>query len=42
MTDTDTTATAASVQRTDFVSIPVRDMARAKAFYRDTLEDGQS
>ena len=31
MTDTDTTAT--SVQRTDFVSIPVRDMARAKAFY---------
>jgi catechol 2,3-dioxygenase-like lactoylglutathione lyase family enzyme len=38
MTDTDTTAT--SVQRTDFVSIPVRDMARAKAFYRDTLRMG--
>lgn len=25
------------VQRTDFVSVPVADMARAKAFYRDTL-----
>lgn len=25
------------VQRTDFVSIPVQDMERAKAFYRDTL-----
>jgi catechol 2,3-dioxygenase-like lactoylglutathione lyase family enzyme len=25
------------VERTDFVSVPVRDMARAKAFYRDTL-----
>jgi catechol 2,3-dioxygenase-like lactoylglutathione lyase family enzyme len=25
------------VQRTDFVSIPVRDMERAKAFYRDVL-----
>lgn len=24
-------------QRTDFVSVPVRDMARAKAFYRETL-----
>jgi predicted enzyme related to lactoylglutathione lyase len=25
------------VQRTDFVSVPVQDMARAKRFYRDTL-----
>jgi predicted enzyme related to lactoylglutathione lyase len=25
------------VERTDFVSVPVRDMERAKAFYRDTL-----
>ncbi len=25
------------VERTDFVSVPVQDMARAKAFYRDTL-----
>lgn len=25
------------VQRTDFVSVPVQDMARAKAFYRDVL-----
>lgn len=25
------------VQRTDFVSVPVQDMDRAKAFYRDTL-----
>jgi predicted enzyme related to lactoylglutathione lyase len=25
------------VQRTDFVSVPVQDMTRAKAFYRDTL-----
>lgn len=24
-------------QRTDFVSVPVADMARAKAFYRDVL-----
>jgi catechol 2,3-dioxygenase-like lactoylglutathione lyase family enzyme len=24
-------------QRTDFVSVPVADMERAKAFYRDTL-----
>jgi catechol 2,3-dioxygenase-like lactoylglutathione lyase family enzyme len=24
-------------ERTDFVSVPVADMARAKAFYRDTL-----
>jgi predicted enzyme related to lactoylglutathione lyase len=38
MTHTDATAMAAEVQRTDFVSIPVQDMARAKAFYRDTLE----
>ena len=27
-----------SVQRTDFVSIPVQDMERAKAFYRDVLQ----
>jgi catechol 2,3-dioxygenase-like lactoylglutathione lyase family enzyme len=26
-----------SVERTDFVSVPVQDMERAKAFYRDTL-----
>jgi predicted enzyme related to lactoylglutathione lyase len=26
-----------SVQRTDFFSMPVQDMERAKAFYRDTL-----
>lgn len=25
------------VQRTDFVSVPVQDMERAKAFYRDVL-----
>ena len=25
------------VQRTDFVSVPVKDMERAKAFYRDVL-----
>jgi catechol 2,3-dioxygenase-like lactoylglutathione lyase family enzyme len=25
------------VQRTDFVSVPVQDMQRAKAFYRDVL-----
>jgi catechol 2,3-dioxygenase-like lactoylglutathione lyase family enzyme len=25
------------VERTDFVSVPVQDMARAKAFYRDIL-----
>jgi predicted enzyme related to lactoylglutathione lyase len=25
------------VQRTDFYSVPVQDMARAKAFYRDVL-----
>ena len=26
------------IERTDFYSVPVQDMARAKAFYRDTLE----
>ena len=26
-----------AVERTDFVSVPVQDMERAKAFYRDTL-----
>jgi predicted enzyme related to lactoylglutathione lyase len=25
------------IERTDFVSVPVSDMARAKAFYRDVL-----
>ena len=25
------------IQRTDFVSVPVQDMERAKAFYRETL-----
>jgi predicted enzyme related to lactoylglutathione lyase len=28
----------ASIERTDFVSIPVTDMDRAKAFYRDVLQ----
>jgi len=37
MTHIDPTAPA-EVQRTDFVSIPVKNMQRAKAFYRDTLE----
>jgi catechol 2,3-dioxygenase-like lactoylglutathione lyase family enzyme len=37
MTDTDTAPPATGVQRTDYVSIPVEDMQRAKAFYRDTL-----
>jgi predicted enzyme related to lactoylglutathione lyase len=27
-----------NLERTDFVSIPVQDMERAKAFYRDVLE----
>lgn len=36
MNQTDTSTTM-EVQRTDFVSIPVADMQRAKAFYRDTL-----
>jgi catechol 2,3-dioxygenase-like lactoylglutathione lyase family enzyme len=27
-----------TVQRTDFVSVPVQDMERAKAFYRDVLQ----
>ena len=26
------------IERTDFYSVPVQDMERAKAFYRDTLE----
>ena len=26
-----------AVERTDFVSVPVQDIERAKAFYRDTL-----
>ncbi|MGO9971307.1 MAG: VOC family protein [Solirubrobacteraceae bacterium] len=33
----ETTNGPARVQRTDFVSIPVQNMDRAKAFYRDTL-----
>jgi catechol 2,3-dioxygenase-like lactoylglutathione lyase family enzyme len=37
MSNSDTSTLVASVQRTDFVSIPVKDMERAKAFYRDTL-----
>ncbi len=28
----------ASVERTDFVSIPVEDIERAKTFYRDILQ----
>jgi predicted enzyme related to lactoylglutathione lyase len=38
MIHTDATAAPAEVQRTDFVSIPVENMERAKAFYRNTLE----
>jgi catechol 2,3-dioxygenase-like lactoylglutathione lyase family enzyme len=37
MTTTDTNPPASSVLRTDFISIPVKDMERAKTFYRDTL-----
>jgi catechol 2,3-dioxygenase-like lactoylglutathione lyase family enzyme len=37
MTNTDSSTATVSVQRTDFVSLPVKDMERAKAFYRDTL-----
>jgi catechol 2,3-dioxygenase-like lactoylglutathione lyase family enzyme len=32
-----TEPTSADVERTDFISIPVQDMVRAKAFYRDKL-----
>lgn len=38
MIHTDATAPPAEMQRTDFVSIPVENMERANAFYRDTLE----
>ena len=38
MNHLDSTSPLAGVQRTDFVSLPVQDMPRAKAFYRDTLE----
>jgi catechol 2,3-dioxygenase-like lactoylglutathione lyase family enzyme len=31
------TATAATIEHTDFVSLPVTDMARSTAWYRDTL-----
>ncbi|MGP0049953.1 MAG: VOC family protein [Solirubrobacteraceae bacterium] len=37
MSQTEPISAPAGVQRTDFVSIPVQDIARAKAFYRDTL-----
>jgi predicted enzyme related to lactoylglutathione lyase len=37
MSQTDTGATSSDVQRTDFVSIPVQDMERARTFYRVTL-----
>lgn len=30
--------TNAAIERTDFVSIPVQDMDRARAFYRDVLQ----
>lgn len=30
-------AVAIAVERTDFISLPVQDMKRAKSFYRDTL-----
>lgn len=37
MSQTDATTASSDVQRTDFVSIPVQDMERAKGFYRVTL-----
>jgi catechol 2,3-dioxygenase-like lactoylglutathione lyase family enzyme len=37
MSHTEPITAPAGVQRTDCVSIPVRDMERAKAFYRDML-----
>jgi catechol 2,3-dioxygenase-like lactoylglutathione lyase family enzyme len=37
MSHSEPTSDPVRVQRTDFVSIPVQDMDRAKAFYRDTL-----
>ena len=37
MSDSEPRDTPHDVQRTDFVSIPVADMERAKAFYRETL-----
>jgi catechol 2,3-dioxygenase-like lactoylglutathione lyase family enzyme len=37
MNQTDTITASLDVQRTDFVSIPVQDIDRAKAFYRVTL-----
>lgn len=37
MSHTTPTNAPKGVQRTDFVSVPVQDMERAKAFYRDTL-----
>lgn len=37
MNQADTITAPPGVQRTDFISIPVQDMERAKAFYRDTL-----
>jgi catechol 2,3-dioxygenase-like lactoylglutathione lyase family enzyme len=37
MSQSDTTAASSDVQRTDFVSIPVQDLDRARTFYRDTL-----
>jgi catechol 2,3-dioxygenase-like lactoylglutathione lyase family enzyme len=33
----DTTASAITVERTDFVSVPVTDLERSTAWYRDTL-----
>jgi catechol 2,3-dioxygenase-like lactoylglutathione lyase family enzyme len=37
MNQADVTTASSDVQRTDFVSIPVQDIERAKAFYRVTL-----
>jgi catechol 2,3-dioxygenase-like lactoylglutathione lyase family enzyme len=37
MSQSDTITASLDVQRTDFVSIPVQDIDRAKAFYRVTL-----
>ncbi|MGB9182601.1 MAG: VOC family protein [Solirubrobacteraceae bacterium] len=37
MSQSDTNTASLDVQRTDFVSIPVQDIDRAKTFYRVTL-----
>jgi catechol 2,3-dioxygenase-like lactoylglutathione lyase family enzyme len=37
MSQSETITASSDVQRTDFISIPVQDLDRAKAFYRVTL-----